>query len=188
MKILQMILLGIMLLLQGCLSNSTQYYVLSMAKAPKELYAHEERIIGVEKVTLPSYLYKRELAIGIAPNQIALLSDALWAEDLDNGLSQRLIGFLQKKFKQPSIYAYPWGMLRQVDVKVSLNVSRFIIEEGFVYLDASWSLESLKTGRRMARLFDIKVASTIDSPSVVSAMDKAFSALEEDIARGIKVF
>lgn len=185
MKIL--LLLTSILFLQGCLS-SHNYYILSVAPTPNEIYHSQDKIIGVEKVTLPSYLYKREIAIAHSPQEITLLPNALWAEDLDSGLTQRLIGFLQKKFNQPDVYAYPWGVIRQVDIKVSVNISRFIIEKDSVYLEASWSLEALESTHRISKLFDIKVASTNETKDIVIAMDKAFSALENAIAIGIKKF
>jgi len=187
MKFYTFILLGSMLFLQGCFSTST-YYVLSVAPTPKVSYKSQERIIGVEKVTLPSYLYKRELMIATSAQEIVLLPNALWAEDLDIGLTHRIIDFLQKKFNQPNVYAYPWGVMRQVDIKVTLNITRFIVEKKTLYLEATWSLESLKTKHRISQLFTIKLDAKMDSKSIVFAMDKAFASLEEAIAVGIKAF
>jgi len=187
MKTLALILLTMMLFLQGCLSTSN-YYVLSVAPMPKEIYPSKERIIGVEKVTLPSYLYKREVLMASSAQEISLLPDALWAEDLDIGLTHRMIDFLQKKFNQPNVYRYPWGVMRQVDIKVGLHISRFIVEKDFVHLEATWSIEALETKHRVSKLFAIKVASQNDSKSIIFAMDKAFASLEEAIALGIKKF
>jgi cholesterol transport system auxiliary component len=187
MKILAFILLGSMLFVQGCFSTSN-YYLLSVAPTPKIFYQTQEKIIGVEKVTLPSYLYKRELMMATSTREVILLPNALWVEDLDIGLTHRIIAFLQKKFKQPNVYAYPWGVMRQVDIKVTLNITRFIVEQNTVYLEATWSLESLETKHRISELFSITFPSTNDSQSIVFAMDKAFASLEEAIALGIKKF
>ena len=82
----------------GCVTSSN-YYVLSVAHQPKTVYANNSRSIGVEKVTVPEYLYKREIAVAKTSSQITMLSGAVWGEDLDSGLTQRLISFLQKKFQ-----------------------------------------------------------------------------------------
>jgi cholesterol transport system auxiliary component len=175
--------------LNGCLSTTSNYYVLSVASEPTKRYASSNNmVIGVEKVTVPGYLYKRDVAIATSSSQITLLGNALWGEDLDAGLTNRLIGFLQKKFNQPNVYAYPWGIDTQPNIKVSVQISRFIAQGDKVYLDATWSLEDMKTKRRKAKLFSTTVATSSDVKSVVSAMDKAFVVFEETVAHGIKSF
>ena len=174
-------------MLNGCLSSSSNYYVLSMASHPSKIYTNNKSI-GVEKIIVPGYLYKREIAVAQNNNQIALLGNAVWAEDLDSGLTQRLIVFLQKKFNQPNVYAYPWGIDKQPHIKVSVQISRFIAQGDRVYLDATWSLENLKTKKRKAKLFHTSVATSTDAASIVSAMDKAFVEFEETIAMGVKSF
>jgi len=175
--------------LQGCFSSSKNYYVLSMVSQPKSIYTSKKHIIGVEKITVPSYLYKRELAIAKSTSEITLLGNALWGEDLDEGLTNRLIGFLQKKFNQADIYAYPWGTDKQPTLKVSVKITRFIAQGEYVYLDATWSLENVKTKKRRAKLFSTKVVTnSANVQSIVRAMDTAFSKFEETVARGIREF
>ena len=172
--------------LQGCISTSSSYYVLSLSPQPTATYANKSRIIGVEKVTIPSYLNKREIAVAKSSSQITLLGNARWGEDLDTGLKQRLISFLQKKFNQPNVYAYPWGVDRQPTVRVKVDITRFIAQGDKVYLDANWELKSGSTQRRKASLFNTTVPTNSDADSIVTAMDKAFSQLEEAVAKGVR--
>jgi len=172
--------------LQGCLSTNSSYYILSLAPQPKSIYVNKNRIMGVEKVTIPSYLNKREIAIAKSSSEIILLGDAAWGEDLDTGLTHRLISFLQKKFNQPNVYAYPWGVDRQPTVRVKMDIKRFIAQGDKVYLDANWELKGSATSQRKASLFHTTVATKNDAKSIVSAMDKAFSQLEEAVAEGVR--
>jgi len=174
--------------LNGCLSSSSNYYVLSVASQPTSVYATSKMVIGVEKITVPGYLYKRDIAIAQSNSQITLLGNAEWGEDLDAGLTNRLIGFLQNKFNQPNVYAYPWGIDTQPNIKVSVQISRFIAQGDRVYLDATWSIANMKTKRRKARLFHTSVPTRSDTQSVVSSMDRAFAQFEETVAMGIKKF
>ena len=174
--------------LNGCLSSSKSYYILSMASHPSVVYAKKSNVIGVETITVPGYLYKREIAIAKTSNQITLLGNALWGEDLDSGLTQRLISFLQKKFNQPNVYAYPWDVSRQPNVKVSVQITRFIAQGDKVYLDANWEIMKLSSEKRKARLFSTTVPTGSDAASIVNAMDRAFGQLEEQVAKGIKGF
>jgi len=163
MKFFNTLLLFVVLFgLNGCLSTSSNYFILSVASSPATVYAKKHKVIGVEKVTVPGYLYKRDLAVATSNSKITLLNNALWGEDLDSGLTQRLIVFLQKKFNQPDVYAYPWGMATKPDIKVSVQITRFIAQGDKVYLAATWSLEDTKTKRRVARLFSTKVPTQSD--------------------------
>lgn len=172
------------LMLGGCMSS--KFYVLSTPSQPANTYAYRPMSIGVEKVTVPEYLFKREIAVAESPSQIRLLSNATWAEDLDAGLTQRLIGFLQKKLNQPQVYAYPWNVNTQPDKKISVHISRFIAQGDKVYLDANWAVENMHTHQSKARLFSTTVPTTANSNDIVASMDRAFGQLEEVIARGVR--
>jgi cholesterol transport system auxiliary component len=171
-------------ILSGC--TISNYYVLSTASQPKTTYSSKDKVIGVEKVTVPEYLFKREIAVAKSASQIIFLDGSEWAEDLDSGLTHRLIVFLQKKFKQPSVYAYPWGTDIQPDIKVKVRVTRFIAQDTNVYLDANWEVRSMRTEKSSVKLFSTIVPTNTDASSIVDAMNIAFGQLEEDVAKGIK--
>lgn len=171
-------------IVSGCtLSN---YYVLSTASQPNKTYSSKNQVIGVEKVTVPEYLFKREIAVAKSASQVIFLDGSVWAEDLDAGLTRRLIVFLQKKFKQPSVYTYPWGTDKQPDIKVKVQVTRFIAQDNNVYLDASWEVKNMRTEQRSLKLFNTIVPTKADAGSIVDAMNRAFGQLEEDVARGVR--
>jgi cholesterol transport system auxiliary component len=174
--------------LTGCFSTSKNYYVLSVASTPSVVFPINRKVIGVEKVTVPGYLYKRDIAIAKSENEITLLGNALWGEDLDSGLTNRVIDFLQRKFNQPNIFAYPWGIDKQPNLKVSIQITRFIAQGNNVYLDATWRIENLKTKRRKAKLFKTTVPTTANIKDIVASMNKAFMEFEETVAQGIRNF
>ena len=178
------VLLLLPLLFAGC-SLKSRYYILSN---PSEVVA-QKRLrglsIGVEQVAIPEYLFKREIAVADSSSEVSFLPDAAWAEDLNTGLSRRLIAYLQKRFDQPFVYAYPWELEKQPDIKVKVQISRFITDRGKVYLDASWEVKDLKRGKTVAGLFHKEVSTDGTARSIVDAMDKAFGYLEEEIAKGV---
>ncbi len=172
----------------GCMSSSN-YYVLSVASQPSTVYAHKNRVIGVEKVTIPAYLYKRQIAIAKSSSQIGFISGSEWGEDLDEGLTHRLISFLQKKFRQPRVYAYPWNTDTLPDQRVKVQITRFIAYGDRVYLDANWEVKKLSPGRSRSSLFNTSVPTVEgNAASIVNSMDAAFRQLEESIANGLKSF
>ncbi len=172
------------LLFAGC-SLKSHYYVLSNPSAVTAQQQLRGLSIGVEQVEVPKYLFKREIAVADSSSEVSFLPDAAWAEDLDAGLSRRLIAYLQKRFDQPHVYAYPWELEKQPDIKVKVQISRFIAQRGKVYLDASWEVKDLKRGKTVARLFHKEVPTDGSPRGIVAAMDRAFGYLEEEIARGV---
>jgi len=180
--------LAILFLLSGC-GPSSNIYILSVSDQPTSVYAHQNRVIGVEKVTIPGYLYKREIAIAKSPSQIGFMSGNEWGEDLDEGLTHRLISYLQKKFRQPRIYEYPWNTDTQPSRKVKLQITRFIAYGDRVYLDANWEIENLSSGQSRSQLFSTSVATNAgDAKTIVASMDAAFRQLEASIANGLRNF
>ena len=173
-------------MLTGCFTSSN-FYVLSVASQPQSTYASYNRSIGVEKVTIPAYMFKRQIAFAKSPSQIAFMSDSEWGEDLDEGLTNRLISFLQKKFRQPRVYQYPWQTDTPPYKKVKLQITRFIAYGDRVYLDANWEIETLSNRARKSRLFSTSVPTKAgDAANIVASMDAAFRQLEESIASGLR--
>lgn len=164
----------------------SSYYLLSNPSEVETVQKLRPLYIGVERVEVPKYLFKREIAVADSSSQVHFLSDGTWAEDLDEGLTRRLIAYLQKRFDQPHVYAYPWDTQRQPDMIVKVQISRFIAKEGRVYLDASWEIRDLRRHKSIARLFHRVVKAERSTRGIVDAMDRAMGYLEEEIARGIR--
>ena len=170
-----------LLLLNGCSSHNT-FYILSTASSPKTVYPLKSSIVGVESIVVPRYLFKREIAIAISSHEVDFLADASWAEDLNEGLTRRLINFLQKKFQLGSIYHYPWNLSQAADFKVTVHISRFIFLDGFVYLEADWQVYKAIKSQSFSKLSSIKIPTLNNKNSIVRAMDLAFAELEVEIA------
>ena len=185
-KLKTFLIFSTLLIVSGC--SISNYYVLSTASQPKQTYITKKQVIGVDKVSVPEYLFKREIAVAKSASQVTFLNGSVWAEDLDAGLTHRLIVYLQKKFRQPSVYAYPWGTDIQPDLKVKVRVTRFIAQGNNVYLDANWEVRSMRTQKSSVKLFSTVVPTQSDASSIVDAMDRAFGQLEEDVAKGVKSF
>ena len=181
---ISIVLLLLPLLFAGC-GLKSHYYVLS---GPSEIPVQQELrgvSIGVEQVEVPEYLFKREIAVANSNSEISFLPDAVWAEDLNTGLTRRLIAYLQKRFDQPHVYSFPWELEKQPDLKAKVQISRFAAQGERVLLDASWEVKDLKRSKTVAGLFHKEVPTDGTVRSIVEAMDRAFGYLEEEIAKGV---
>ena len=163
-----------------------RFYVLSTASTPLKNSKTKYKVIGVEKVNIPKYLFKREIAVAKSSSEVIFLKKASWAEDLDDGITNRFVGFLQKKFNQPNVYVYPWGLTIQPDITIKLQITRFIAQDNKVTLEANWVVENLRTQQRKAKLFSTSVPTSDDASRIVASMDKALHQLEKDLAKAIQ--
>ena len=171
--------------LNSC-SLSERFYVLSTAPTPTIQMKTNYKVIGIEKVSIPKYLFKREIAVAQSSSEVSFLKGASWAEDLDDGITNRFVGFLQKKFNQPNVYVYPWGLTIQPDITIKLQITRFIAQDNRVTLEANWVIENLHTQERKAKLFSTSVPTSDDASIIVASMDKALHQLEERLAKAIQ--
>jgi len=178
----------VVLLMLGCSSTAKDLYLISTVKEPVKHYEAKGMDIGVEQVIIPRYLERREISAAKSANQLYLLDGAMWAENLDVGLTNRLISFLQKKFQQPSVYQYPWDINRSNGLKIKLQVTRFIAQGQNLYLEANWEVASLDSDKRMTKLFSTVVATGPTAEEIVNSMNEAFAELEQQIAAGVNQF
>ncbi len=177
--------LFVALLLGGC-AGSGNYFVLSNPSQPTQM-RQVRTSIGVESVTVPKYLFKRNIAVAKSSNRITFLTGGEWAEDMDEGLTRRVVTYLQRALRNPNVHAYPWGVEQQPQRILKISISRFIAENGKVYLDASWSVEDTQSGRSTSHLFSTAVETGgNDVEHIVAAMDRAFGRFEAALARGLK--
>lgn len=180
----KLLLVLLFIVFAGC-SGKQHYFILSTAKQPKQSFVCH-RSIGVEKVILPDYMDKRKLTIATSSNQILQIDSAKWAEDMDEGLTKRIVSFLQKKCRQPKVYLYPWGVDTQPNLKIRVQLNRFLTQGDRVYLDASYVVYDITTKKSSAYLFNTSVPTTSETNDIIRAMDKAFNRLEEHIAVHIR--
>ncbi len=179
---LKMIMISLMLLaLSGCV-GSTHYYMLTGPTVTEGHYAKHLPVIGVEKISLPEYMLRGEVATQLSPTQIHYSSSDEWVEDMEDSLTQQLIAAIQKSFNHPNVYAYPWGLSKQAGIKIKISISKFIAYGNYVYLDATWKINDLRRGKEYNRLFSVKVPSGKDTASVVAGMNKAFGKMAQGVA------
>jgi cholesterol transport system auxiliary component len=169
----------------GC-AGTSNYYILSNPSTPERHYQKKHLSIGVEEVSVPKYLFKREIAVAKSSHQIVFLPHAQWAEDLNDGLTRRLVSYLQRTFKNPNVHLYPWGVESQPALRIKVAITRFIAEGNHVYLNANWLIEDLRHGRKKSGLFSTSVPVKQDPESIVDAMDSAFSQLEAEVASNVR--
>jgi cholesterol transport system auxiliary component len=161
--------------------GSKEYYFLSISSNPK-IVKKTSSVIGITRVVIPEYLYKQNIYIASSSSKIKILSSAIWAEDLDKGLTHRLISFLQKKFNSANIFTYPWGSSKNPNKVLRVEITKFISQNSIVYLEANWKIENIKTLNVKTNLFRTSIPTTNKAEDIVKKMNILFTRLEERIS------
>jgi uncharacterized lipoprotein YmbA len=176
----------LLLILSGC--GSSKYFMLTEPQSISKQYNHRLEVVGVEKISLPEYMKQGKVAKQISSTQIDYLDNDNWLEDMEESLTKRLIVVIQKGFNTPSVYAYPWGLSKQSSIKIKVRINKFIAYGDSVYLDANYEITHLKSSKKYSKLFNTKVSTKGDTPSIVSSMNIAFSRLSKSITDGLNRF
>jgi uncharacterized lipoprotein YmbA len=173
------IILATSTLILGCSSVATNYFIF---KEPTVTGSYQNKnldVIGIEKILLPEYLRQDKIVVQTSSAQIKYLPNDKWAEDMESSLTKKLITIIQKSFNQPRVYAYPWGVATEPNIKISVSVSRFIEYNGYIYLDGQWEIN--RKNRNKSSLFSIKIQTERDTKSIVDNMNIAFDKLSHNI-------
>ena len=179
--VITLIMIGI--LAAGCSIRSKSYYLLDGNKEVQQSSQKLRGSIGIETMTLPRYFNQSSVAIKEGENRVIFLPRANWVSNMDEHLTDVLIGYLKRYFNTTDIYLFPWDVSQKVEKKVAIKIENFIYTKGKIFLNASWEIS--QNGTKSAKFFQLALPSKSDSDSIVKQMDKAFSKLEEAIAKSL---
>ena len=102
--------------------------------------------LGLGPITFPEYLDRLEVVTRIDDNRIAISETDRWAAPLDGAFKRVLAQDLSTRVPNCLIASYPWYGDARPDFQISINVERFdVTMEGLVRLEASWTINDLKT-------------------------------------------
>lgn len=177
-----------LLLMAGCSSPPTRFYVLS----PLALGAPatgREPAVGVGPVELPDYLDRPQIVTRSGQHELTLAEFDTWAEPLKGNATRVLAENLAMLLPSRKIATYPWKRSTPVDFQVTVKVTRFDRSEGGdAVLSARWSILS---GDGDRELFS-RESRYAEPPAgngygdTVAAMNRALAQFSRDVADAIK--
>ncbi len=173
-------MISLLFLIVGC-GGSSRYFMLTEPEMMSHHYTKQLPLVGVEKISLPEYMQQGSVAKQLSSTQIEYSKDAKWSEDMEESLTKQLIIAIQKSFNHPDVYAYPWDLSKQANIKIKVTVSRFIAYGKNIYLDASWKISDLRRSKERSQLFSIAVPTGSTDEEIVTGMNRAFSKLSKKI-------
>ena len=185
--------LGTPLMVGGCASQPSRFYLLSalpsaetVALAPS---GEQGPTIGVGPVTLPRYVDRPQIITRTSPYELQLAEFDRWAESLDTNFSRVLADNLSLLIPASRVVIAPWLRTTPIDYQIIVEVTHFLSQlGGESLLIADWTLfkgegqQALISGKSR---FSAATGGQ-DYAAIVAAMSQTVASLSREIATAIR--
>jgi len=195
------ILAAAVMSLAGCGTDKpTRLYVLSATSAQPATMSPQGIGIGVGPVTLPKYLDRPQIVMGVSANELSQANLDQWGGDLNDNITRVLATNLSNLLGTERVSLYPWQNRAPIDYQVTMDVTKFEqAADGSTVLSAFWSITNASDGSvlqmHQSTYRDAGAAGEAGSQTttagarpydaVVAAMSRDLGALSRDIAAAI---
>ncbi len=187
------VILGTSLMVGGCASQPSRFYLLSAMPdtetASPATSGQPGPTIGVGPVTLPRYVDRPQIVTRTSPYEIKLAEFDRWAEALDNNFSRVLAENLSLLLPTARVAMSPWPRATPIDYQITVDVAHFLSQVGGdSLLIADWTLfkgegqEVLTSGRSR---FSASPGGQ-EYTAIVAAMSQTVASLSREIATVVK--
>jgi uncharacterized lipoprotein YmbA len=178
---------GAAALAMGCAAAPTNFYLLSPVSGPVA-GARNPIVVAVGPVSLPDYLDRPQIVIRDGANAAVLAAYDQWAGPLDDMLPRVLVEDLASRLPEDRVVSFPKIDNPAFDQRVSVDVSRFDVDEtGTAILAASWQVVA-PSGKKPILVRESTVRATATSSAYadrVAALSQTLGLLADDIAQGL---
>jgi uncharacterized lipoprotein YmbA len=188
--------------LTGCGSDKpTRLYVLNATAEHPAAMSSQGVAIGVGPITLPKYLDRPQIVMGVSANQLSQANLDQWGGDLNDNMTRVLATNLSDLLATDRVSFYPWSTKAPLDFQVTMDVSKFETEaDGATVLSVFWSLVNpadgtvlemhrstyRDAGNAAASATAGGAASAGSYDAAVAAMSRNLGLLSHDIAAAIQ--
>jgi uncharacterized protein len=189
------------LALAGCGTDKpTRLYVLSATVEQPAAMSSQGVSIGVGPITLPKYLDRPQIVMGLTANELSQANLDQWGGDLNDNITRVLATNLSNLLATDRVSLYPWTNRVPIDFQVTMDVTNFeVTPDGAAVLSVFWSIQngadssvlgmSRSTYRSPVGEPGASGTGTAGGPrpydAVVAAMSRDLGLLSKDIAAAI---
>jgi uncharacterized protein len=190
------------LALAGCGSDKpTRLYVLSATTEQSATMSPQGVAVGVGPITLPKYLDRPQIVMGVSANQLSQANLDQWGGDLNDNITRVLATNLSDLLGTERVSLYPWKDRAPIDFQVTMDVSKFETEaDGSTVLSVFWNIVNASDGtvlemhrstyRDTGKGPEGSTSAATDSArpydAAVAAMSRNLGLLSNDIATAIR--
>jgi uncharacterized lipoprotein YmbA len=187
------VVLGASVMLAGCASQPSRFYLLSASPDAETMAAGASGApgptIGVGPVSLPRYLDRPQIVTRTSPYELKLAEFDRWAESLDANFARVVAENLSFMLPRARVAVFPWPRATEIDYQVIVDVTHFLSQAGGEsLLIADWMLfkgegtQVLATGKSRFSA----PATGQDYAAMVAAMSQTVASLSREIATTLR--
>jgi len=184
-------LMALLVLLTGCGSTPTHYFVLT-ATTPTMQQHGRNLSVEINELRLPKYLDRPQIVSHSSANQLELAEHDQWGGKLRDNMMRTLAKNLGNALGTSQIVIAPYRPSEASTVRVMVEILRFErMADGRIHLDAQWRLTDGGNNRSMVtRMSHLQGEDTshdvVGSVQQMSALFGQFSvAIAEEIERQV---
>jgi uncharacterized protein len=179
-----------LMLLIGCTSTPSKYYVLSSIPGESTVQDTASCLsVGVGPIKLPEYVNRLEIVAHATQNELSVSDSHLWGEPLSDGVPRVLGEDISRLICTKEVTLFPWKPSRMPDYRVDAEVVSMQGNLGSeVGVEVWWGISygPDKTAR-VSRISRYRVPVTGRSyEALVQAYSQALAALSRDVADALK--
>lgn len=117
------------LILCGCgKSKESQFYILTPIPPQKSHHFYNQVQIGIDSVTIPDYIKKKQLMINQSPNHLNIEEFHQWAGPLDKNITLVLTTNLSTLIPGAIVQSAPFDSKFNPDYHLQVDISQFEID------------------------------------------------------------
>jgi uncharacterized lipoprotein YmbA len=190
---LVLVTLGASLMVGGCASQPSRFYLLSALPNPEtaSLGTSGARgpTIGIGPVTLPRYVDRPQIVTRTGSYELKLAEFDRWAEGLDANFSRVLADNLSLLIPTARVAVFPRPRVISIDYQITVDVTHFLSQAGGEsLLIADWVL-SKGEGQQVLMSGKSRLSAAAggqDYAAIVAAMSQTVGGLSREIAAAIR--
>ena len=178
-----------LLLLSGCTSAPTRFFVLTPMQAGMAVDGTDGLVLGLDPLSLPALLDRPHIVTRVDDHERQLAEFARWAEPLDENMTRVLAENLSLLLGTEQVLRLPAIRRVNTDVRLTVDVLRFDATPGEeAVLEVRWRLYDSDTGELRYTRHETYVSALVgeDHAAVVSAMSEALAGLSRAVAAELK--
>lgn len=183
------ILLVVFILVACGRSKNPEFYILNpISPQKKPINAYHNLRIGIDKVSVPAYAEKPQLAINYTAHRMGLDEDKQWIEGLDKNTTRVIVTNLASLLPGAIVNSSPWDSIFKPNYHLAINIIQFNIDvSGNSVLRADYTLyqnDHLLGKHDFYHAQKIPIAST---ENIVVSMNNNLTIFTQDIAKYFKL-
>lgn len=180
--------LVLLLLLAGCTTPPSRFYVLTPQPPAVQGAGHANLVVGVGPVRLVDYLERPQIVARNDANRLTVEEFDRWGGSLEANIGWVMAENLSRRIGSDAVVTFPWERAVLPSYQIAIDIRQFdSLAGGEVYLAAQWRIMG-EDGRALLAIkrSDIREPFQGDGlEPLIAAQSRALARMSDEIAAAI---